>query len=78
MELCAEFTKSPPEVLDSYFMTERDYYRDPFCRPNLGTMQRAVDTAHELGLIPGTIGIEPKYADLRFLDEAQRRIEAGK
>ena len=29
VELTAEFTKSPAEVLDSYFMTKLDYYRDP-------------------------------------------------
>ena len=28
IEITAEFTKSPADVLDSYFMTERDYYRD--------------------------------------------------
>ena len=29
IEIVAAFTKSPKEVLDTYFATERDYYRDP-------------------------------------------------
>ena len=29
IELVAAFTKSPKEVLDSYFATGSDYYRDP-------------------------------------------------
>ena len=29
MEMTADFTKSPADVLDSYFMTKGDYYRDP-------------------------------------------------
>jgi len=67
--LTADFTKSPADVLDSYFMTEKDYYRDPdgCLQPALiqgpidamlqeGLLPRAVDVAAHLdmSLLPGT------------------------
>jgi sulfonate transport system substrate-binding protein len=51
VEITAEFTKSPGDVLDSYFMTERDYYRDRNACVGVATIQTPIDAMHKEGLI---------------------------
>jgi sulfonate transport system substrate-binding protein len=51
VEITAEFTKSPADVLDSYFMTERDYYRDRNGCVGVQTIQTPIDAMHNEGLI---------------------------
>jgi NitT/TauT family transport system substrate-binding protein len=51
VEITAEFTKSPAEVLDSYFMTERDYYRDHNGCVGIATIQTPIDAMYNEGLI---------------------------
>ena len=51
IEITAEFTKSPADVLDSYFMTERDYYRDRNACVGVKTIQTPIDAMHSEGLI---------------------------
>jgi ABC-type nitrate/sulfonate/bicarbonate transport system substrate-binding protein len=51
VEITAEFTKSPADVLDSYFMTERDYYRDRNACVGVTTIQTPIDAMHSEGLI---------------------------
>lgn len=51
VEITAEFTKSPAEVLDSYFMTERDYYRDRNGCVGVATIQTPIDAMYSEGLI---------------------------
>ena len=51
VEITAEFTKSPAEVLDSYFMTERDYYRDRNGCVGVATIQTPIDAMYNEGLI---------------------------
>ena len=68
------FMKVPPAEL-SYLFTTADYYRDPFSRPNVEALQSAIDITHSVGIIPGTIPVAAKHADLSFIDEATRRIQ---
>lgn len=66
VELTAEFTKTPASVLDSYFMTPRDYYRDrDGCVP-AELIQRPVDAMHREGLIDRPVKIAD-YMDLSLL-----------
>ena len=51
VEITAEFTKSPAEVLDSYFMAERDYYRDRNACVGVKTIQTPIDAMLSEGLI---------------------------
>jgi NitT/TauT family transport system substrate-binding protein len=51
VEITAEFTKSPADVLDSYFMTERDYYRDRNACVGAQIIQTPIDAMHAEGLI---------------------------
>ena len=54
------FTKSPKEVLDSYFATGSDYYRDPNgCVPAIA-IQKPIDAMVEENLIPQPVDVS-KY-----------------
>ena len=66
VELCAEFTKSPAEVLDSYFMTERDYYRDRNACVSVDVIQRPVDAMLSEGLIDRPVKIS-EHLNMAYL-----------
>jgi NitT/TauT family transport system substrate-binding protein len=64
--LTAGFTKSPPELLDSYFMTNKDYYRDRNGCVNADLIQRPIDAMVEQGLIPQSLKVTD-YLDASLL-----------
>jgi sulfonate transport system substrate-binding protein len=57
VEITAAFTKSPADVLDSYFMTERDYYRDRNGCVAAAIIQRPIDAMQNEGLIDRPVNI---------------------
>jgi NitT/TauT family transport system substrate-binding protein len=66
LELVSAFTKSPKEVLDSYFATSRDYYRDPNGCLTAKVVQSPIDAMVEEKLIPAKVDAA-KYIDLSYL-----------
>jgi len=66
VEITAEFTKSPADVLDSYFMTERDYYRDRNGCVAVATIQRPIDAMQSEGLIERPVSISD-YLNMSYL-----------
>ena len=66
IELVAAFTKSPKEVLDSYFATGSDYYRDQNgCVPAVA-IQKPIDAMVEEKLIAVPVDAG-KYLALSYL-----------
>jgi NitT/TauT family transport system substrate-binding protein len=66
IELVAAFTKSPKEVLDSYFATGSDYYRDQNgCVPAIA-IQKPIDAMIEEKLISRPVDAA-KYLALSYL-----------
>ena len=66
IELVAAFTKSPKEVLDSYFATGSDYFRDPNgCVPAIA-IQKPIDAMVEEKLVPQPVDAS-KYLALSYL-----------
>ncbi|WP_170149588.1 ABC transporter substrate-binding protein [Rhodoplanes roseus] len=66
IELIADFTKSPKPVLESYFATPRDYYRDiKGCVP-AAAIQKPIDAMLEEKLIDQRVDVS-KYLDLSLL-----------
>jgi len=57
LDMTAEFTKSPRDVLDSYFLTGKDYYRSRGACVDARLIQGPVDAMYEQGLIPASIKI---------------------
>jgi sulfonate transport system substrate-binding protein len=66
VEITAEFTKSPADVLDSYFMTEHDYYRDRNGCVGVATIQRPIDAMQSEGLIDRPVSISD-YLNMSYL-----------
>jgi ABC-type nitrate/sulfonate/bicarbonate transport system substrate-binding protein len=66
LELAAGLTKSPKEVLASYFITPRDYYRDPNGCVTAATVQKPIDAMVEYKLIDRPIDAA-KYLQLQYL-----------
>jgi NitT/TauT family transport system substrate-binding protein len=66
IEITAEFTKSPADVLDSYFMTERDYYRDQNGCVGIATIQTPIDAMLREGLIDKPVKVTD-HLDMSYL-----------
>lgn len=66
IEITAELTKSPAAVLDQYFMTPRDYYRDRDGCVNAQVIQTPIDAMLREGLIDRPVKIAD-YLDLSLL-----------
>ena len=62
----SDFTKSPKEVLNSYFATDRDYYRDPSGCVAAQTIQKPLDAMFEEKLIGRQIDVS-KYLNVSLL-----------
>jgi NitT/TauT family transport system substrate-binding protein len=66
LELVSGLTKSSVEVLDGYFATGKDYYRDPNgCVPSIA-IQKPIDAMLAEGLISGKVDAA-KYLNLSLL-----------
>jgi NitT/TauT family transport system substrate-binding protein len=66
LELAAGLTKMPKEVLDTYFITPRDYYRDRNGCVPASAVQKPIDAMVEYKLIDRPIDAA-KYIKLRYL-----------
>jgi NitT/TauT family transport system substrate-binding protein len=66
LELASGLTKSPKEVLDTYFATPRDYYRDRNGCVTVQAVQRPIDAMFEYKLIDRHVDAA-KYMKLQYL-----------
>jgi len=66
LDLVAGFTKSPREVLASYFITPRDYYRDPNGCVGVAAVQKPIDAMVEYNLINKPVDAA-KYVKMQYL-----------
>jgi NitT/TauT family transport system substrate-binding protein len=73
LALISKFNKRPASDYESYVLTEKDYYRDPYAVPNVEALQKNVDLVRELGFGKTAIDIK-KYVDLSFVEEAKKRL----
>jgi sulfonate transport system substrate-binding protein len=66
MELAAGLTKMPKEVLNTYFLTPRDYYRDRNGCVPVSAVQKPIDAMVEYNLIDRRVDAA-KYLKLQYL-----------
>jgi sulfonate transport system substrate-binding protein len=69
LDITAEFTKQPKAALDGYFLTPRDYYRDPNGCLTAAAVQAPIDAMKREGLLDGTVDVR-QHLDLSFLPNA--------
>jgi len=66
VQLVSDFTKSSKDVLNSYFATGKDYYRDPNACVSAQTIQKPLDAMFEEKLIDRRIDVS-KYLNVGLL-----------
>jgi NitT/TauT family transport system substrate-binding protein len=66
VDVMSEFTKSPRELVDSYFITPRDYFRDRNACVTVKNLQGPIDAMVEEGFLPAKVDMS-KYIDTSFL-----------
>jgi NitT/TauT family transport system substrate-binding protein len=69
VEITADFTKSPAAVLDSYFMTGKDYYRDPNACISAPIIQTPIDAMVAQGLLKSPVKVA-NYINTSYLPAA--------
>jgi sulfonate transport system substrate-binding protein len=69
IEITSAFTKSPAAVLEAYFMTPRDYYRDRGGCVGADLIQRPIDAMFREGLIDRPVRVA-EHMDLSLLPAA--------
>jgi sulfonate transport system substrate-binding protein len=73
VEIAARVAKRPAATL-GYVFTKADLYRDPNMRPDLESLQRAIDVQQETGFLKAKLDIGP-YTDMSLLDDAEKRLK---
>jgi sulfonate transport system substrate-binding protein len=71
--LAARATKQPPERLDSYLFSTRDFYSDPNGMPDAAALQSGIDMMVALGFAKERIDVQ-RYLDLSLVREAAKRL----
>ena len=66
VEITANLSKSPPEVVDSYCLTDTDYDRDHNACMSPGMLQTLADAMLADGALPHPVDTA-KYVDTSFL-----------
>src|SRR5437016_8698204 len=74
LAITAEVTKQPKEKL-AFAFTKDDFYHSPDARPELASVQKEIDEAVKLGVLPKAVEISPKHVDLSLIEEAKKRID---
>src|SRR5262249_33444000 len=72
--ICAEVTKLPAETL-GYVFTKGDFYRSPDLVPEIGLVQKEIDEAVALKVLPKPVTIAPRYVDLSLIEDAKQRVD---
>lgn len=73
LKLTAKYTKIPEKVWAPWFLTSKDYYRDPMGEVDVAALQKNWNLLNSLGLIKHNRQASD-YVDLSYIREAQRRL----
>ena len=74
LKIAHDFTKQPLQALD-YVFTKDDVYRSPDLLPEIPPIQKDIDTAVGMKLLPASIQVAPTYVDLSMAQEAKARLD---
>ena len=74
LAITSDVTKLPKDKL-AFAFTSEDFYHSPDARPELASVQKEIDEAVELGVLPKRVEIVPKYVDLSLIEDAKKRID---
>jgi sulfonate transport system substrate-binding protein len=74
LKIAENFTKQPAQALD-YVFTKDDVYRSPDLLPEIPPIQKDIDTAVSMKMLPAGIQVAPTYVDLSMVEEAKARFD---
>jgi len=74
LALAAAFTKQSPEAL-AYVFTKGDVYRSPDLVPVIPPIQKDIDLAYSMKMLPARIDVAPRYVDLTLIADAKAQLE---
>jgi hypothetical protein len=74
MAITVAFTKQSPESL-AFAFTKDDVYRSPDLAPVIPPVQKDIDQAVEMNLLPARIDVAPAHVDLSMIEEAKARLD---
>jgi sulfonate transport system substrate-binding protein len=72
LAIAVQFTKQSPAALD-YVFTKDDVYRSPDLMPVIPPIQKDIDTAVSMKMLPASIDVS-KHVDLSMVEEAKKRF----
>ncbi len=73
LALAAAFTKQSPAAL-AYAFTDEDVYRSPDLLPVVPPVQKDIDLAVSMNMLPARIEVAPKYVDLTLIADAKAQL----
>jgi sulfonate transport system substrate-binding protein len=73
LAIAESVTKEPRAALD-YAFGAGDIYRSPDLRPNIPAVQKDIDKAVAMTLLPARIAVDPSYVDLSLISDAKLRL----
>jgi NitT/TauT family transport system substrate-binding protein len=73
-EIVSQYTKIPAATFKGWLFTKEDFYRDPNGLVDLAALQKNIEAAAKLGVIPRPITAK-NYEDLSLAREAAARIK---
>jgi len=72
--IAVAFTKQSPEAL-AYAFTKDDVYRSLDLLPVVPPIQKDIDLAVSMNLLPARIDVEPRYVDLTLVADAKAQLD---
>ncbi len=75
LAITEHFTKQSPEALQ-YVFTRDDVYRSPDLVPVIEPVQKDIDQAVSMNMLPARIDVAPRYVDLSLIADAKARLDA--
>ena len=76
LTLAATASKLPPALLEPFYLTKKDSYRNPNGIPDLVAFQRNIDAQVQFGFLKHSFNVK-KYADLSFIERAAKKVETA-
>jgi len=74
LALTEAFTKQSAQAL-AYAFTKEDVYRSPDLVPVIPPIQRDIDLAFGMKMLPARIDVAPRYVDLTLIADAKKQLD---
>lgn len=74
LAITADVTKLPKERI-AFAFTKSGFFNAPDLRPDISLAQKEIGESVELGVLPKSLELSPKYVDLSLIEDAKKRVD---